>query len=1180
MNNDFVHLHLHTEYSLLDGACRIADLIPRIKAMGQTAVAITDHGVMFGAIDFYKACKKEGIKPIIGCEVYVAPRSRFDKVRGLDSSPYHLVLLCKNNQGYQNLIKLVSLSNIDGFYGKPRIDMELLEQYHEGLIASSACLVGEVARALVSYNYPEAKAAALRYRQIFGEDFYIELMDHGIEEQRRILPDLITLARECDIPLIATNDAHYIEKADHHTQHVLLCIQTGRTVTEEGGLEFSTEEFYVKSGDEMASVFPEVPEALANTVRIAEQCEVEFQFGVTKLPHFTAPGGKENGAFFRELCYEGLHRLYGEHPDQSVIDRLEFEIGVVEDMGYVDYYLIVYDFIRFAKERGIPVGPGRGSGAGSLAAYCIGITGIDPIQYNLLFERFLNPERISMPDFDVDFCYEGRGEVIDYVVNKYGADHVAQIVTFGTMAARGAIRDVGRALDIPYATVDQIAKLVPMELHMTLARALEVSSEFRAAYEGDSQVKNLIDLAQKLEGVPRHTSTHAAGVVITREPAYEFVPLHKNEDAVVTQFPMGTLEELGLLKMDFLGLRTLTIIRDAVNMIRKKQPDFNIETISLEDKPVYDMLSQGKAVGVFQFESAGMRRVLSSLGPVSIEDLIAVISLYRPGPMESIDTYVKNRHNPGLVRYKTPLLEPILNVTYGCIVYQEQVMQIVQQLGGFSLGRADLIRRAMSKKKHDVMEKERATFLEGCAKNGIDRAVADSIWNEMSSFASYAFNKSHAAAYALVAYQTAYLKCHYPAEFLAATLSSVLENTDKVIEYIGEAAKCGIPVLPPDVGESIGPFTAEGDGIRFGLFALKNVGRNLVEALVRERAAGGKFHGFSDFCRRMHPYDLGKRAMESLIKSGALDSLGPSRRSMILNFESALSSLGDEKKRNLEGQIDLFASPDKAPSGDTDLPDEPEFPASELLRMEKETTGIFISGHPLVQYQGAPYIRRCTEIRDILEDSDGSFDNKPVSLFCIIETSRSKITKSGNAMAFLTVEDLTGSIDVLVFPKTVAEHKDLLQEGAIVLIEGRVSLREDQDASVVCDRIFSAEEAAAAGARSPRYANGGGRSNGNGNGHANGAGAKGGNGYGANGNGNGGATASGGLYLKLQGREDPALTRVQNLLELYPGEVPVFFFFSDTGQYVRPQNAAVFVSDRLRRELENLLGKDNVAQKS
>lgn len=909
---NFTHLHLHTEYSLLDGACRIEGLMQRVKALGQTAVAITDHGVMYGCVDFYKAAKKAGVKPIIGCEVYVATRTRFDKVNRIDGSN-HLVLLCKNETGYKNLIKMVSAGFTEGFYNKPRVDHELLEEYHEGLICLSACLAGEIPQALLAGDYEKAKNLARYYEDLFGKgNYYIEIQDHGLDEQRTVLPLLVRLSRETGIPLVATNDAHYLEKEDSRMQHILICIQTNKTVNDDDVLEFGTDEFYVKSTEEMYELFSAWPEACENTNRIAEMCSFDFEFGVTKLPYFVAPDGMDNKEYFVKLCRDGLLRRYGADVPEDIRARLDYEISIIDRMGYINYYLIVFDFINYAKSQGIPVGPGRGSGAGSLAAYCVGITNIDPIKYNLLFERFLNPERVSMPDFDIDFCYERRQEVIDYVIRKYGADHVAQIVTFGTMAARAAIRDVGRVLDMPYGTVDGIAKLVPMEPKMTLTKALSISRELKARYDADPQVKELIDMSLKLEGMPRHASTHAAGVVITREAADEYVPLATNDGNPVTQFTMTTIEELGLLKMDFLGLRTLTVIDDAEKMIRKREPGFSMDAVPYDDQRVYAMLNAGETEGVFQMESGGMTQAVMGLQSKSLEDIIAIISLYRPGPMESIPTYIANRHNPGNVKYKTPQLEHILDVTNGCIVYQEQVMQICRELAGFSYGQADLVRRAMSKKKHDVMEKERQHFVHGntepghecagCVANGISETVANAIFDDMSSFASYAFNKAHAAAYAVVAYQTAYLKRHYPREFMAALLTSVLDNTGKVIEYTAECQRMGIRVLPPDINASDAGFTVEGKDIRFGLLALKNVGRNLIATVVRERS-GTPYRSLYDFCKRLHGTEINRRAVESMIKSGAFDNLEAKRRSMMDGVEGILKSVESEARRNLDGQI-------------------------------------------------------------------------------------------------------------------------------------------------------------------------------------------------------------------------------------------------------------------------------------
>ena len=1148
MPKPFVHLHVHTEYSLLDGACRLDKLVAHAKELGQTALAITDHGVMYGVVDFYKECKKQGLKPIIGCEVYVAPRTRFDKVYKTDSHPYHLVLLCKNYEGYQNLIQMVSLSNIEGFYNRPRVDMELLKKYNGGLIALSACLAGELPRLLMDGRYEDAKQLVNTYRELFPEGYYIEMQDHGIPEQKELLPKFIQLSKETGVGLVATNDVHYVEKKDHETQHVLVCLQTGKTVDEPGGLEFSTNEFYLKSGEEMAELFSYAPEAIENTVKVAEQCGFDFEFGVTKLPYFSAPNGQDNTEYFKDLCYAGLHRHYGENPPQEIVERLEYEISVVEKMGYVEYYLIVFDFINYAKQNGIPVGPGRGSGAGSLAAYCMGITSIDPIKYNLLFERFLNPERVSMPDFDIDFCFERRQEVIDYVVRKYGSDHVAQIITFGTMAARGAIRDVGRTLGMSYQQVDVIAKAVPSgpaALHITLDRALEVSKELRDFYDKDPQARKLIDMARALEGMPRHASTHAAGVVITREPASSYVPLQKNGDVIVTQFPMGTLEELGLLKMDFLALRNLTIIDDAVKQVKRMEPDFSIDAIPTDDKAVFEMLGEGQSTGVFQFESAGMRRVLSQFKPESIEDLIAIVSLYRPGPMDSIPTYIRNKNNPSLIRYKHPLLEPILKVTYGCIVYQEQVMEICRKLAGFSLGHADLVRRAMSKKKADVMEKERANFIAGCEKNGVSKNIATDIFNEMSSFASYAFNKSHAAAYALVSYQTAYLKCHYPQQYMASLLTSVIDNTDKIIEYIGECTRIGIKVLQPDIEKGDLNFTAYGKDILFSLLAIKNVGRNVLADLLADRDQNGEFTSFYDFLKRATAAGINKRAIENLIKSGALDGFSLGRASMMHNFESMVDSIQAENKRNLTGQIDFFGGLDE---GETvTFTEVPEYVQSELLKMEKETIGIYLSGHPLEKYRGLSARLKTTPIRFILEEEDRDrLDGRKVTVLVVVLQKSVRITKSGSTMAFLNLEDETGSIEAFAFQNMVDQYGHLLEENQVLVVKGRLSARED-DLKLICEEIASAEERL----NGPEIIE-----------HAKKA---------------KGGKRPAGLYLKVRSRSSVEFETVTELLKAYPGQLPVFVYFENQKKLTSaPRSLWVTGEEGLCRNLTGVLGENSV----
>ena len=1154
---NFTHLHLHTEYSLLDGACRIEGLMQRVKALGQTAVAITDHGVMYGCVDFYKAAKKAGVKPIIGCEVYVATRTRFDKVNRIDGSN-HLVLLCKNETGYKNLIKMVSAGFTEGFYNKPRVDHELLEEYHEGLICLSACLAGEIPQALLAGDYEKAKNLARYYEDLFGKgNYYIEIQDHRLDEQRTVLPLLVRLSRETGIPLVATNDAHYLEKEDSRMQHILICIQTNKTVNDDDVLEFGTDEFYVKSTDEMYELFSAWPEACENTNRIAEMCSFDFEFGVTKLPYFVAPDGMDNKEYFVKLCRDGLLRRYGADVPEDIRVRLDYEISIIDRMGYINYYLIVFDFINYAKSQGIPVGPGRGSGAGSLAAYCVGITNIDPIKYNLLFERFLNPERVSMPDFDIDFCYERRQEVIDYVIRKYGADHVAQIVTFGTMAARAAIRDVGRVLDMPYGTVDGIAKLVPMEPKMTLTKALSISRELKARYDADPQVKELIDMSLKLEGMPRHASTHAAGVVITREAADEYVPLATNDGNPVTQFTMTTIEELGLLKMDFLGLRTLTVIDDAEKMIRKREPGFSMDAVPYDDQRVYAMLNAGETEGVFQMESGGMTQAVMGLQSKSLEDIIAIISLYRPGPMESIPTYIANRHNPGNVKYKTPQLEHILDVTNGCIVYQEQVMQICRELAGFSYGQADLVRRAMSKKKHDVMEKERQHFVHGntepghecagCVANGISETVANAIFDDMSSFASYAFNKAHAAAYAVVAYQTAYLKRHYPREFMAALLTSVLDNTGKVIEYTAECQRMGIRVLPPDINASDAGFTVEGKDIRFGLLALKNVGRNLIATVVRERS-GTPYRSLYDFCKRLHGTEINRRAVESMIKSGAFDNLEAKRRSMMDGVEGILKSVESEARRNLDGQIDLFGALDGEQESGRNvykLPDGgEEYPYDILLQMEKEVSGLYLSGHPLDHYR--PVIEKVSTCRisELVGENAHAYDEQNVTLVCTVVRTKTINTKAGGMMAFITVEDLSGSMEVLAFPKVLLAASEAVHDNAVVVIKGRVSYKEDEPSKLIADSIVDVERYEPDKIKTDIK------------------------------------STKNGLWLKLSSMRSESFEETKNLLQIFEGNFPVYMYFEDTKQrMLAPKSLWCTQSDLLVSELERVLGAGNVKVK-
>ena len=1161
----FTHLHVHTEYSLLDGACRIDRMFEHLKSMGQTACAITDHGVMYGCVAFFDAAKAAGIKPIIGCEVYVATRTRFDKVNRIDGNS-HLILLCKNETGYKNLIKMVSAGFLEGFYSKPRIDKDLLEQHHEGLICLSACLAGEIPKAILAGDYERAKQTALYYRDLFGEgNYYLELQDHGLEEDQVVLPQLIRLSRETGIPMAATNDAHYITKEDAKMQSILLCIQTGKTIADADRMEFQTDEFYLKSTDEMYDLFSMVPEACENTNKIAEQCNFEFTFGETKLPYFRAPDGMDNQAYFEKLCWEGLERRYPGKVTDALRERLSHEINVVKTMGYTNYYLIVYDFINYAKSRDIPVGPGRGSGAGSLAAYCVGITDIDPIRYNLIFERFLNPERVSMPDFDVDFCYERRQEVIDYVNEKYGRDHVAQIVTFGTMAARAAVRDVGRVMGMPYQDVDKVAKLIPMELKMTLQKALEVSPDLKAMYKENPQVHELIETSLKVEGMPRHASTHAAGVVITRESATEYVPLATNDGLPVTQFNMVEIERLGLLKMDFLGLRTLTVIHDTETAVRSRVPEFRIAGISYDDPDTYAMLARGETEGIFQLESTGMTQVLVSMRPKNLEDIIALISLYRPGPMDSIPTYLRNRREPDKISYKTPQLAHILDVTNGCIVYQEQVMQIFRELAGFSFGQADNIRRAMSKKKHKVMEEEREHFVHGCAepgkecpgcvKNGIPEQVANEIYDEMISFASYAFNKSHAACYAYVAFQTAYLKCHYPHEFMAALLTSVLDNTSKVIEYTTECQRLGIKVLQPDINISRGGFTADGGCIRFGLNAVKSVGRNLIEAVVKERK-DRPYRGLYDFCRRLYGNELNRRALENLIKCGAFDALEPSRRGMLECVEGILKSVETDMRRNLEGQMDLFgmmSGETAEPAGnDYKVPKLSEYPSGELLKMEKEVSGLYLSGHPLDAYrEQIAKISTCT-VAQLQGEDARQFDEKNVTLLCTVVKNKVMTTKSNTLMAFTTIEDLTGSMELLVFPRVLAECRAALQENAVVVANGRVSVKEEEAARLIVEGVQPIETydpsksfGSNRAERVQREKSGEGAS---------------------------------GYFLTVPSLHCAEMHRVENLLcNIFDGgTVKVYFRFADSGKKALARHMAVKDDPLLRAELVRILGAEHV----
>ena len=1148
----FVHLHVHTEYSLLDGACRIDGLMDRVKELGQTAVAITDHGVMYGCIDFYKAAKAAGVKPIIGCEVYVARRRMEDRVHGIDNDPYHLVLLCENRKGYENLCLMVSEAFTHGFYGKPRVDLELLQKYHEGLIATSACLAGGVAQYLMEDDYNAAKDYALKMSEIFGpERFYLELQDHGIDEQRMVNQGVLRLARETALPLIVSNDAHYLRKEDAEMQDVLLCIQTGRTVDEPNRMKFQTEEFYIKSEEELRQLFPNCDEAFENTVKIADMCNLEFVFNEYHLPSFPVPEGYTNEEYFRKVCYDGFRERY-ENPPEEYLDRLEYEIGVISRMGYVNYYLIVWDFIRYAKEQGIPVGPGRGSGAASIVAYCMHITEVDPMKYALIFERFLNPERVSMPDFDTDFCQERRGEVIEYVMRKYGADHVAQIATFGTMAARGAIRDVGRALNFTYAETDIVAKLVPTTLHITLKEALEVSPKLKEMYDEDERVKKLIDTAMSLEGMPRNTSTHAAGVVITAEPVCSYVPLSRNDDTIVTQYTMTTIEELGLLKMDFLGLRNLTVIRDAEMQIQKINPGFSMDAAPDDDDATFQMLREGKTQGVFQLESAGMTGVCVNMKAGSIEDITAIVALYRPGPMDSIPTFIENKLNRKKVTYKTPLLEPILKVTYGCIVYQEQVIEIFRRLGGYTMGQADNIRRAISKKKMKVIEAERKVFvygdkeqgIAGCIANGVSEAVGQSIYDEIVAFANYAFNKAHAVCYAVVSYQTAYLKCHYPRQYMAALMTSVLDSATKISGYIAECKDMGIPVLPPDINHSEDHFTVEGDAIRFGLGAVKNVGRGLIRSMAAKRAEGGPFKSLEDFLQRMGEGELNKRAVENFIKCGALDCFGRNRSELLAVYESMMDTVSSTRKKNLEGQMGLFALLEDDAAVEIPIPNLPELSKAELMAYEKETTGIYISGHPMDDYRALLKNTHVVPIGDLMEEESKFQDDQIVSVAGIVQGAKMKTTRNNSMMAYVTVEDDTAAIEMLAFSNVLSQYGGYLRENSPVVITGRLSIRDDKEPQIVINRArpISDFEGGAVEESVPRNQ----------------------------------PPRQGTLYLKIATESDPAYRKVKAILNMFPGDSGVVLYFADTK--VR-RGTRCMLADSMLRELKNVLGEGNVVLK-
>ena len=1079
----FTHLHLHTEYSLLDGACRISALADRLKALGMNACAVTDHGVLYGAIDFYTAMTEAGIKPIIGCEAYVC-RNRLDKsLSGRENS--HLILLCENNTGYQNLMYLISEGFLTGYYYRPRIDYDLIRAHHEGLICLSACLSGDLPKLLLNGQDESARAYVREMQEIFGEkNFYIEIMDHNLRDEKTVLPRLISLAREMDVPLVATNDCHYLEKKDAPAQEVLMCIQTGKTLADDQRMRMETSELYVKSEEEMRAIFRQVPDAVDRTQEIADRCNVTFEFGVTRLPHYPVPEGETAPEMLRRLCREGMERLYPQAgPEDEPYRRLEYELSTIEHMGYVDYFLIVWDFIHYAKSHGIMVGPGRGSGAGSIVAYSLGITMLDPLKYQLLFERFLNPERVTMPDIDVDFCYERRQEVIDYVARRYGADHVSQIITFGTMAAKGVVRDVGRVLGMSYQDTDAVAKAIPFDLGMTLNKALKISPTLREMYDNQPKVRELIDTALTLEGMPRHASTHAAGVLITGRPVVEFVPLQRNDEVITTQYPMGTIERLGLLKMDFLGLRTLTVIRDTLDLMREAGTDMKPEEIPLDDSRVYEMISRGDTEGVFQMESAGMTAFLTNMKPGCFEDIIAAISLYRPGPMDSIPRYIAGKTDPSSVRYTTEKLRPILDVTYGCMVYQEQVMQIVRDLAGYSYGRSDLVRRAMAKKKHKVMEDERKIFVHGltdengkvtvpgCVRNGVPEKVANEIYDEMIAFASYAFNKSHAAAYGVVAMQTAWLKYYYPVQFMAAMLNSVYGNTGKIAGYIQYCRARGIPVLQPDINRSRWKFTVSTDaegktGIIFGLGAIKSVGENAVSAIIRERETSGPFRDIFDFCRRIDTADCNKRVTESLIKAGTFDGFGANRPQMLAVFESAMDASQSLKKKNVAGQVSLFdmfggEAAQPLTGAELTLPDIPDCPQKAKLRMEKEAAGVYMTGHPLDEYREKLAGMGCTaaEITEPGEDGESrDLDGQFVDLGGMLTEVKEKATKKGDYMAFATLEDMTGQIECLVFPRVYEKYRLMLNAEDAVVISGKISMREEEAPKLLAERVTRLDE--------------------------------------------------------------------------------------------------------------------------
>ena len=1164
----FVHLHVHTEYSLLDGACRIDKIAEKAKALGQTALAVTDHGVMYGAVAFYKACLAAGIKPIIGCEVYVAPRNMSDKEHGRDNEYTHLVLLCKNETGYKNLCYLVSAAFTDGFYIKPRIDWALLHQHAEGLICLSGCLAGAIPQMLVRDDVEGAKAKALELRALFGpEDFYLEIQDHGLPEEKKAAQGLIRLHKETGIPLVLTNDAHYIEKEDAYYQDVLMCIQMGKTVDDPNRMRFESRELYLKSEEEMRALFPELQEAADNTVAIAERCSFDFEFGHYHLPRFKLPAGETDSfAYLQKLCEKGFAERFPDRP--QVHEQLEYELNMIKKMGFVDYFLIVSDFIGYAKRNGIPVGPGRGSAAGSVVSYCLHITDVDPIKYSLFFERFLNPERVSMPDIDVDFCVNRRGEVIDYVNRLYGSDHVAQIVTFGTMAARGAIRDVGRALSVSYAETDAVAKQVPSgpgALNMTLDEALRLSKPLKELYEGEENIRHLIDVAKALEGMPRHASTHAAGVVITEKPVYEYVPLARNDESVVCQYPMTTLEELGLLKMDFLGLRNLTVLEDAAKLVRQFRPDFRVETIPEDDPETFEMLAAGHTSGVFQLESSGITGVCTSIKPKNIEDITAVIALYRPGPMDSIPRFVECSTHPEKISYKHELLRPILEVTYGCIVYQEQVIQIFRQLAGFSLGQADMIRRAMSKKKHKVIDAERIAFVHGdsgrgiagAVANGVPEDVANSIYDEILDFASYAFNKAHAVSYAIVTYRTAYMKRHYPRQYMAALLTSVLDNSTKVAEYIAECRELGIRLLPPDVNESGANFTVAGDNIRFGLVAIKGIGWGVINALVAERERNGLFTDFEDFCRRMSGKDMNKRTVENLIRAGAFDSMGYKRKALLQVAGAVIDSINQAERDNISGQMDLFGDfggQEQAQPSRIAIPQVEEFSAREKMTMEKEVTGLYLTGHPMDEYRDAVRKIGAAPIGAIISDfasTDGPTryaDNQYVTVAGVVSSTKTRTTRNNSLMSYITLEDDTGSMELIAFQKALDSGGGYVRDNAALIIRGRISVRDEKEPQIMVDAIRPLSDIGtlAQPARAQRSAP------------------------------ILQPAANQKLWVKLPGAGDARLHKIELILTMFPGTQQMIIWCEREKKRI---GASCLIHPALVQELKELLGDENVVIK-